>query len=177
MVFSGGRAPSNLKFYFKGSELQIVDEYKYFGIFFSRSGTFLRTKKRIPEQANIALLSLLRKIRALNLPIHMHSTFLIKQLNISFYTDVRYGDSAVHRSVERVQLKFFKHILNLKKSTPSFMIYGKLGVYPLEIDIKSRPIAYWTKLIKNEINSTACNMSLIICSLNEQRKLKNKVVR
>ena len=71
MVFSGGRAPSNLKFYFKGSELQIVDEYKYFGIFFSRTGTFLRTKKHIPEQANIASLSLLRKLRALNLSIYM----------------------------------------------------------------------------------------------------------
>ena len=54
------------------------------------------------------------------------------------------------------------------------MIYDELGVYPLEIDIKSRTVAYWTKLIKNEINSTACNMYLIIHSLNEQRKLKTK---
>ena len=72
MVFSGGRAPSNLKFYFKGSELQIVYEYKYLGIFLSRNGTFLRTKRHIAEQANIPLFSLLRKIRALNLPIQMH---------------------------------------------------------------------------------------------------------
>ena len=56
------------------------------------------------------------------------------------------------------------------------MIYGELGVYPLEIDIKSRPIAYWTKLIKNEVNSTACNMYLIIRSLNGQRKLKTKLL-
>ena len=54
------------------------------------------------------------------------------------------------------------------------MIYGELGVYPFEIDIKSRTIAYWTKLIKDEISSTACNMCLIIHSLNEQRKLKTK---
>ena len=54
------------------------------------------------------------------------------------------------------------------------MIYSKLGVYPLEIDIKSRTIAYWTKLIKNEINSTACTMYLIIHSQTEQCKLKTK---
>ena len=54
------------------------------------------------------------------------------------------------------------------------MIYGELSVYPFEIDIKSRTIAYWTKLIKKEINSTACNMYLIIHGLNEQRKLKTK---
>ena len=33
--------------------------------------------------------------------------------------------------IERVQLKFYKHILNLKKSTPSFMIYGELGAHTL----------------------------------------------
>ena len=71
MIFSGGRVPKNLKFYFKGNELQIVNEYKYLGIFVTRTGTFFRTKKHIADQANIALFSLLRKIRVLNLPIHM----------------------------------------------------------------------------------------------------------
>ena len=62
MIFSGGRVPKNLKFYFKGNELQIVNEYKYLGIFVTRTGTFFRTKKHIADQANIALFSLLRKI-------------------------------------------------------------------------------------------------------------------
>ena len=29
-------------------------------------------------------------------------------------------------------------ILNLKTSTPNYMIYGELGRYPVEIDIKIR---------------------------------------
>ena len=33
--------------------------------------------------------------------------------------------------IERVHLKFCKLILNLKKSTPNFMIYGELGIYPM----------------------------------------------
>jgi hypothetical protein len=38
-------------------------------------------------------------------------------------------------------LKFCNLLLHLKSSTPSYMIYGELGRYPLEIDIKSRIIS------------------------------------
>ena len=55
-------------------------------------------------------------------------------------------------TIETVQLKFYKNILNLKKSTPTFMIYGELGVTPLEIDIKTRILSYWAKLIENKEN-------------------------
>ena len=115
-----------------------------------------------------------KNINALNLPIHKQVDLFNKTIKpVLLYGCEIWGFGST-QIIEKVQLKFFKHILNLKKSTPSFMIYGELGVYPLEIDIKSRTIAYWTKLIKNEINSRACNMCLIIHSLNEQRKLKTK---
>jgi hypothetical protein len=34
--------------------------------------------------------------------------------------------------LEKVHLKFCKMILNLKTSTPNYMIYGELGRYPVE---------------------------------------------
>ena len=37
--------------------------------------------------------------------------------------------------IERVQLKYIKHVLNLKSSTPNYIVYGEVGVYPLKIDI------------------------------------------
>jgi hypothetical protein len=43
-----------------------------------------------------------------------------------------------------------KTILRLKVSTPNFMVYGELGRYPLEIDIKVRMISYWYKLIQGK---------------------------
>ena len=51
--------------------------------------------------------------------------------------------------LERVQLKFFKLIFNLKNSTPSYMIYGELGITPLYVDIQIRIISFWCKLIEN----------------------------
>ena len=44
MIFSGGRLPANLHFYFKGIKVEIVSEYKYLGIFLARSGSFLKKK-------------------------------------------------------------------------------------------------------------------------------------
>ena len=35
--------------------------------------------------------------------------------------------------IERVHLKFCKLLLNLKKSTPSYMIYGELGILPIYV--------------------------------------------
>jgi hypothetical protein len=42
--------------------------------------------------------------------------------------------------LERVHLKFCKLLFNLKTSTPSYMIYGELERYPIEIDVKVRII-------------------------------------
>ena len=76
-------------------------------------------------------------------------------------------------SIERVQLKFLKQILNLKKSTPSFMVFGEVGAYPLYIDIQTRLISFWTKLGENGINDTAITLYKIIYQLNEKRLLKS----
>ena len=38
--------------------------------------------------------------------------------------------------LEQIQLTFFKYVFNLKKSTPSYMIYGELGIFPITIDMK-----------------------------------------
>ena len=52
--------------------------------------------------------------------------------------------------IEQIQLKFCKRILKVRNTTPNFMIYGELGRFPLEIRVKLRMIAFWSKLVLNE---------------------------
>ena len=52
--------------------------------------------------------------------------------------------------LEKVHLKFCKMLLNLKNSTPNFMIYGELGRYPLQLNVKMRMISFWSKLISEK---------------------------
>ena len=76
--------------------------------------------------------------------------------------------------IERVQLKFFKHILNMKKTTPSFMVIGELGQFPLYIDIYSRIISFWTKLGENGKNEILWALYRHISHLHEGNKIKSK---
>jgi hypothetical protein len=43
----------------------------------------------------------------------------------------------------------------LKKSTPNFMIYGELGIYPMSVYIELRMINFWSKMAFNSMPS-AC---------------------
>ena len=44
-------------------------------------------------------------------------------------------------------VRFCKLLLKLKTSTPSYMIYSELGLFPIETDIKLRAISYWARLL------------------------------
>ena len=46
---------------FGGQNIDAVDEYKYLGIYLSKSGSFKVAKQHIAEQANKALFTLLKK--------------------------------------------------------------------------------------------------------------------
>ena len=91
LIISKGRPSSKLHFYFNNTELEIVKEYKYLGIFLSRSGTFTTAKKYISEQANKALFSLIKKIRNLDLPFDIQIDLFNKQSSLYFYMDARSG--------------------------------------------------------------------------------------
>ena len=58
--FSKVRLPNNV-FTIDGVSLEVVKEYKYIGVLFSRGGSFLPKKKHIAKQATKAMFSLLKK--------------------------------------------------------------------------------------------------------------------
>ena len=79
--------------------------------------------------------------------------------------------------IERVQLRFYKYILNLKTSTPSVMIYGKLGILPLRIDIQSRMISFWAKVYEDvEVNERKLSPIIykLIYNLQNTNNLKSQ---
>ena len=158
VIFSKGRANRNFSFIFQNESIEIVKEYKYLGVFMGQSGSYVSAKKHIAEQANKATFALMKKIRNLDLPIDIQIDLFNKTIKpILLYGCELWGTGNIDM-LERVQLKFYKQILNLKKSTPSNMIYGELGVTPLYIDVQTRMILFWAKLvnstIENKLSST-----------------------
>ena len=173
VVFGRGRMPKNLKFTFEQKVIEIADVYKYLGVYLGRSGSFVAAKKHIAEQANKALFSLLKNIRSLNLPYDIQIDMFNKMIKPILLYGCEIWGMGKFDVLERIQLKFYKYIFNLKKSTPSYMIYGELGATPLYIDIQSRLISFWAKLILNtdkaKLSST---VYAAIYSLREANQIK-----
>jgi hypothetical protein len=47
-----------------------------------------------------------------------------------------------HDNIEKVHLQFLKRILNVRATTPFCLVYGELGRYPLDINIKIRMLCF-----------------------------------
>ena len=92
LIISKGRPNLNLHFHYNNFEIEVVAEYKYLGIYLSRSGNYRTAKRHIAEQAEKALFSLIRKIRALDLPFDIQIDMFNKTIKPFLYTDQRYGD-------------------------------------------------------------------------------------
>ena len=64
--------------------------------------------------------------------------------------------------IEKLQLKFYKFLFKLRPSTPSHMIYGETGKFPVSIIIKTRLLMYWYKLVcpdnSNKLSSMVYNI-------------------
>lgn len=174
IIFSKGRISQNRIFKLGTENIETINEYKYLGIYFSRTGSFTKTKKYLAEQANKAMFSLLRKINNLSLPYDIQIDLFEKTIKpILLYGCEIWGFGNID-ILERVQLKFYKYIFGLKKSTPTHMIYGELGVLPINIEVKKRVISYWTKIADNsEDNNT--KLSHYVYEFIYNHHMKNKV--
>ena len=72
-----------------------------------------------------------------------------------------------------LQLRFYKIILKLSKSTPSCMVYGELGQFPLEVQAKCRMLSVWFKLININYKFKFSNMYKFLYEMYREGKYKS----
>ena len=150
VIFSKGRPLQNVSFKYADIVLEIVEEFTYLGVLFSRTGSFTKAKKAQADKATRAMYDILKKGRLHNLDIKSQLELFDKVVKPILLYGCEVWGMGNTSVIERVHLKFCKLLLNLKKSTPDYMIYGELGRFPLDIFIKLRTINYWEKLVTGE---------------------------
>jgi len=148
MIFSRGKVRKLPNLRFNNVPLEIVWEYKYLGTLFNYNNTFNKAKESQCASARRAVFSILKNSRKLDLPIDLTLDLFDKCVKpILLYGSEVWGFEQMC-ICDKVQLSFFKMLLNVKSSTPSCMLYGELGKYPVSLDATTRVLCFWYKLCK-----------------------------
>ena len=171
MIFSrSGKNNKNLTFKFGGEPIEIVNEFKYLGIVFRNNGRFINAIKFIKTQANKALRCLIARSRYLELSVEIQlKLFDSLVAPILTYGAEVWGFEST-KMLDQLELKFYKLLLNVRNSTPNYMVYGELGRYPISISIKKRMISYWCNLLIS--NQSKINKDLYAALLDRPETCK-----
>ena len=146
VVFSRGKIRKLPKFQFKDKNIDIVWDYKYLGTVFNYNNKFAVARSAQAKLANKAMFGLLRKSRKLDLPLDIQLDLFDKCIiPILLFGCEVWAHEAIDEC-ERVQLRFFKILLSLRKTTATCMVLGELGKFPLYLEAKCRMLTYWFKL-------------------------------
>lgn len=162
VVIFGAKKTSHFNFKIGHQTIEITDRYKYLGVYFSQSRSFLNARKHIVEQSKKAMYLLFCRINNLNLPIDLQlKLFAHTVLPILTYACEIWGFENIDL-LEKVHNEFLRKITKCRKSTPLSMLYAELGRYPLEIIVKSRIIGFWNRLILAKRSKIAYLLYLVL---------------
>ena len=58
-------------------------------------------------------------------------------------------------SIEKLHLQFCKNIFKVRSITPNYMVYGELGIYPMEVMVKCKIVLFWNNFLckSNKLSS------------------------
>ena len=147
VLIFGARKTDSYSFHLGDQEIEITDKYKYLGIYFSQSRSFLNARKHVVEQAKKAMHLLYSRINNLNLPIDLQlKLFDHTVLPILTYACEIFSFENLDM-LEKVHTSFLRKITKSKQSTPLYMLYAELGRYPLEHVIKTQTIGFWLRIL------------------------------
>ena len=178
MIFSRGKVRVFPEFFIGNEKLEVVHDFMYLGTKLNYNNKMIVCQKDLCQRATRAMFCLLKKCSLNNLPLDV-ITDLFEKIVVPVAT---YGCEVwgfdTNDILEKMQMKFLKILFKLRKSTPSFLILGELGIFPLKTIIKCRVLNYWFKLNlpenANKLSSIVykCLHKMYITGVHENSYLK-----
>ena len=168
VIVFNSKTNRTMSFTLGGQNIEIKDSYKYLGVIFSKSGSFLNARKHIAEQARKAMQLLFIRSNNLDLPLDLQ----IKLFDNTILPILTYGSEVFgykkSKILEGVHLQFFRKIGKLRKSTPKYMLYAEFGQYPIKITIKQRMANFWARILNGKTSKLSYQVYLYMLNTNEQ---------
>lgn len=167
IIVFNSRSNARLQFKMGNNIIKITDKYKYLGVIFSKSGSFLNARKHVVEQSKKAMHLLLTRVNNLDLPIDLQlKLFDNTVLPILLYGSEVWGYENLD-IIERIHIEFLRRITKCRKSTPKYMLYAEFGRQPLYIHVYQRMINFWIRLLAGKTSKLSYKMYLYMLHSNE----------
>ena len=177
-VFSRGKCRNIPTFYLDSDELERVDDFSYLGIKFNYNGKFIKTMKYLCGQARKAMFSVLKKSRNLcldlDLQIHLFDSMICPILLYMYGSEVWGIENT--SIISSFHLQYIRLVLNMRKSTSNVMLYGELGILPIEHIIKSRVIHFWCHIISDKSCKISNILYRLMLRLHEQNVIHSQYI-
>ena len=107
-------------------------------------------KKKQMDQARKAQFSLLINALNLCLPKDIQCDMFEKVVSPILLSGSEVWSFSCTEMLEIFHRNFFLKLLHLRPSTPNCIVYGELGVLPLQVAIDKRIIGYWFRLLSKQ---------------------------
>jgi hypothetical protein len=173
IVFSRGKIRNLPSFFIGTVKLEVVSEFTYLGLRLNYNNKMLVAQRDLCNRASKAIFALIKKSTELLLPVDIIFDLFDKTIApILTYGCELWGFDLLDK-LQQIQLKIFKFVLRLKKSTPSVMVFGETGIFPISIAIKSRLLCFWLRICNNPFNTKLssvvyrCLYNMHVCNLHK----------
>ncbi|WP_419588314.1 hypothetical protein, partial [Thiolapillus sp.] len=145
---NGGHLALREKWFFGDQILEIVNKYKYLGIYLTTRLTFSPTLDDLASRARKGMLAIVKLLWSIgeHSPEIFFKMFDSQIQPILTYGSEIWGLSDNQECIERVHLSALKKFMGVSSKSPRHLIYGETGRYPLYVHTYARCIKFWLRL-------------------------------
>ena len=154
LIFQKRWQQMDCTFTINGEVLDVVDSFCYLGIKLTHTGNLLNAIKSLSEKALTTYNNLLSLFSRVQLDIRTKISLFDSMVTpILLYGSDVWGIYE-YKDVDRLQIKFLKHILGVRQQTPNAAVLGEVGCLPLSVLAKIKSFKFWTRLTQNKASAT-----------------------
>ena len=147
---NGGHLSHNEKWKYGNSVIEVVNVYKYLGIFLSTRMSFSHSLNDMASRAKKGIICILKLLWRLGekSPSIFFKLFDAQIQPMLTYGAEVWGVETDLKIIEKVHLFALKRFLNVSSRTPNNLVYGETGRYPLSVNILTKSVKFWLRIIK-----------------------------
>ena len=149
LIFSRGKVSKYPNFMIGEECIEVVSSFVYLGLKFNYNNKWKVALKDVYDRASRAMFALFKKCKAKHPSHDLIADVFEKTITPILTYGCEIWGFENNDTVLKLQMRFYKLLLHLKPGTPSALIFGELKKFQVTLDIKSRMLNVWFKMISS----------------------------